>query len=65
MPTHLRKYSDATQIAEEVLKEAAKPRQAASVKDALEEKNPAPVVPETLGGNKGGKIRAAKARRSR
>jgi len=32
MPTHSRKHADATQIAEEILKEAAMPRLAASVK---------------------------------
>jgi hypothetical protein len=63
MPTHLRKYSYATQIADEILKEAAEPCQSASVKDILErKKTPVPVVPQTLGGNKGGKTRAAKAR---
>lgn len=61
MPTHRRKHSDATQITEEILKDAAKPRQSASVKDALEKKNPASVIPKTLGGNKGRKTRAAKA----
>lgn len=55
MPTHSRTHSDATQIIEEILKETAKPRQSASVRDALEKKNPAPVTPETLGGNNGGK----------
>jgi hypothetical protein len=60
MPTHSRRHSDATQIAEEILKEAAEPRQSASVKEALEkEKTPVPVAPQTLGGNKGGKTKAA------
>ena len=59
MPTHPLKHSDATQIAEEILKEAAEPRQSASVKEACEKKNPAPVVPKTRGGNKGGKTKAA------
>ena len=62
MPIHLRTYSDATQITEEILNEAAKPRQAASVRDAFEKrKSPAPVAPETRGRTKGGKTRAAKA----
>jgi hypothetical protein len=61
MPTHPRKHSDATQITEEILKDAAKPRQSASVKYALEKKHPAALIPKTLGGNKGGKTRAAKA----
>jgi hypothetical protein len=61
MPTHPRKHSDAIQIAEEILKDAAKPRQSASVKYTLENKHPASVIPKTLGGNKGGKTRAAKA----
>ena len=50
-----RKQSDDTQILAEILKEAGAPRQTASVKEAVEKKNPAPVAPETLGGNKGGK----------
>jgi hypothetical protein len=53
MPAHPRKQSDDAQIIAEILKEAAEPRQAASVKKALEYENPAPVAPETLGGNKG------------
>ncbi|HMF85206.1 MAG TPA: hypothetical protein VK598_02525 [Nitrospiraceae bacterium] len=53
MPTHPRKQPDDIQIAMEILKEAAKPRLSASVKEALEKENPAPVAPETLGGNKG------------
>ena len=66
MPTHGREQSDATQITKEILKDAAKSRQAASVRDAFEKKkNPAPVAPETLGGNKGRKTRAAKASVSR
>jgi hypothetical protein len=65
MPTHSRKHSDATQITAEILKEAARPRQAASVKEAFEKKNPASVAPKTLGGNKVGKSRAAKASVSR
>jgi hypothetical protein len=59
MPTHSRKHSDATQTAEEILKEAAEPRQSASVKEALEEKKtPVPVAPQRLGG-KGRKTKAA------
>jgi hypothetical protein len=53
MPTHPRKQPDDIQIAMEILKKAAEPRLAASVKEALEKENPAPVAPETLGGNKG------------
>jgi hypothetical protein len=49
MPTHPRKHSDTTQIVEEILKEAAKPRQSASVRDAFEEKK----------GAKAGKTKAA------
>jgi hypothetical protein len=60
MPTHPRKHSDATQITAEILKEAAQPRQSASVKEALEKKKtPAPVAPHTVGGKKGGKTEAA------
>jgi hypothetical protein len=66
MPTRSRKHSADRQIISGILKNAAEPREAASVRDAFEKKtNPAPVVPETLGGNKGGKTRAAKARVSR
>ena len=64
MPTHSRKHSDATQIVEDILKEAAEPRQSASVKEILE-KEKTPVPPHTLGGNKGGNTRAAKARVSK
>ena len=60
MPTHPRKHSDATQIIAEILKAAAKPRQAASVRDAFEKKKTSvPVAPEMLGGNKGGKTTPA------
>jgi hypothetical protein len=66
VPTHSREHSDTTQITKKILKQAAKPRQSASVSDAFEKKkNRALVGPETLGGNKGGKTRAAKARVSR
>lgn len=47
-------YHD-TQIVAETLKEAGAPRQTASVKEAVEKKNPTPVAPETLGRNKSGK----------
>jgi hypothetical protein len=57
MPTHPRKHSDATQITAEILKEAAQPRQSASVRDAFEKKTPVPVAPEALRGNKGGKAK--------
>ena len=45
MPTHPRKHSDATQITAEILKEAAQPRQSASVKEALEKKKTPPCGP--------------------
>ena len=53
IPTHPRKQPDDIQIAMEILKQAAEPRLSASVKEALGKENPAPVAPETLGGNKG------------
>jgi hypothetical protein len=62
MSTHSRQHSDATQIAEEILKEAAMPRQTASVKEAFEKKNPASIAPKMVGRHKSGKTRAAKAR---
>lgn len=66
MPTHSRKHSDATQIAERILKEAAEPRLSASVKKALEKKKtPVAVAPHTLNGRKMEKTKAAKARASR
>jgi hypothetical protein len=52
MPTHPRKQPADIQIAMEILKEAAEPRLSASVKEALEKENPAPVAPEGLGGKK-------------
>ena len=55
MPTHSRQHSDATQIVEEILKEAAMPRQPASVKEAFEKKNPASIAPKMLGRHKAGK----------
>lgn len=55
MPTHPRTHSDDAQIVAEILKEAAEPRQAASVKKALQKQRPAPVATETLGGKNGGK----------
>ncbi len=59
MPTHPRKQPADIQIAMEILKEAAEPRLAASVREALEKMNRAPVAPEGLGGNKDGKTSAA------
>lgn len=60
MPTHPRKHADTTQITAEILKEAAKPRQSASVRDAFEKKKtPVPVAPEKLSGSKGGKTKPA------
>lgn len=50
MPTHPRTHADDAQIVAEILKEAAEPRQAASVKKALKKERPAPVAPDTLGG---------------
>jgi hypothetical protein len=52
MPAHPRKQGDDAQIVAEILKEAAEPRLTASVKEAFEKENPAPVAPERLGGNK-------------
>ena len=56
MPADPRKHSDDAQIITEILKEAAEPRLAASVKEALEKENPAPVAPEGRGGKKAGKL---------
>ena len=56
MPTHPRTQPDDIQIAMEILKEAAEPRLAASVKEALEKEDPASVAPEGLGGKKAGKL---------
>ena len=53
MPTHPRTHSDDAHLVAEIIKEAAEPRLAASVKEALEKKNPAAVSLGTLGGNKG------------
>jgi hypothetical protein len=53
MPTQPHTHSDDAQIIAEILKEAAEPRLAASVKEALEQETPVPVAPEPLGGNKG------------
>ena len=55
MSTHSRKHADATQIAEEILKEAAMPRLTASVKEAFEKKNPASIAQKTLSRTKAGK----------
>ena len=55
MPAHPRKQSDDAQIIAEILKEAAEPRLSASVKEALEKENPAPVASEGRGGRKAGK----------
>ena len=53
MSTQPRAHADDAQIIAEILKAAAEPRLAASVKEALEQETPAPVAPEPLGGNKG------------
>jgi hypothetical protein len=58
MPTHSRQHSDAIQIAEEILKEAATPRQTASVKEAFAKKNRASLAPKMLVGTKAGKPNA-------
>ena len=58
MPTHSRKDSDATQIAEEILREAAEPRQSASVKEAFEKKHPASLATKMVGRHKGGNTSA-------
>jgi hypothetical protein len=50
MPTPPRTHADDARIVADILKEAAEPRQAASVKKALQKENRAPVAPETLGG---------------
>jgi hypothetical protein len=55
IPTHPCKHSDDEQIVAEILKEAAMPRLVASVKEAFEKENPAPIAPEGLGGKKAGK----------
>ena len=60
MPSHSRQHSDA--IVEKILQAAALPRQASSVKEKLEKKNPASVATKTPGGNKSGKARVPKAR---
>ena len=57
MPTRSRQHSDATQIVEEILKEAAMPRQAASVKKVFEKKNAASIAPKMRGRHKGGKTK--------
>jgi len=60
MQRHSRQHSEATQIVEQILKEADEPRQATSVKEALaRKKTPVSVLLQTLGGNKGGKTKAA------
>ena len=53
MPSHSRQHSDA--IVEKILQAAALPRQAASVKEAFEKKNPDSDASKTPGGNKAGK----------
>ena len=53
MSTRSRKQLDDEQIVAQIVEEAAKPRLAASVKKALEKKNPAAVSVEKLGGSMG------------
>jgi len=60
MPTHVREQSDATQIIKEILKDAAKPRQSVSVREACEKKNPAPIAPERWVGTRAGKLEPPK-----
>jgi len=55
MPTHPRMHSDDTQIVADILKDAAEPRQAASVKEACEKKGSAPVARKCVVGTKVGK----------
>jgi hypothetical protein len=57
MPPHSRQHSDVTQIAKEILNEAAKPRQTASVKEAFEKKNQTSIAPKMRGRHKGGKTK--------
>ena len=60
MQRHSRQHSEATQIVEQILKEADEPRQATSGKETLDrKKTPVSVPPQTSGGNRGGKTRAA------
>ena len=47
MPKHPRTHSDDAQIIAEILKEAAEPRRAASVKKVLIKKHPTPLSPRT------------------
>jgi hypothetical protein len=65
MPTHPRKHSDDVLIVADILKEAAEPRLAASVKKAFE-KGILPLSPRNrVVGTRGGKTGAVKARVSR
>jgi hypothetical protein len=60
MSTRARKPPDHKQIVTQIIEEAAEPRQAASVKKALEKKALPLSLVERLVGAKGGKTRAAK-----
>jgi hypothetical protein len=60
MSIRSRQQPDDKQIVAQLQEEAAEPRQAASVKKALEEKTPVAVSDGTLGGSKGGNTRTAK-----
>lgn len=61
MPNGTRKQRDDAQLRAAIMEEAEEPRQAASVKKALE-KTPAPAVREKLGGSTGWKAKTAKRR---
>ena len=60
MSTRSHKKQDDRQIVTQIIEEAAEPRQAASVKKALEKKALPLSLAERLVGAKGGKTRAAK-----
>ena len=62
MPNGTRKQRDDAQLRAAIMKEAEEPRQAASVKKALE-KTPATTVREKLGGSTGWKAKTAKRRK--
>jgi hypothetical protein len=61
MPNGTRKQKNDAQLRAAIMQEAEEPRQAASVKKALE-KTPAPPVREKLGGSTGWKAKTAKRR---
>lgn len=61
MPNGTRKQRNDAQLRAAIMQEAEEPRQAASVKKALE-KTPAPTVREKLSGSTGWKAKTAKRR---